>query len=202
MRLRTPTNDDALLTVSAAEGGYTAQAKTFKASTGDMLWIPATAIPVVNGAEQAPVTFAKQADGTYLANIAESFDTVKVKYVLQLTWETLGLTKQETTDILNLPNTLAREAKGQVEALKNLADQYDNLKQVSEKALTIKNFICGDDNMLETSKTAARDMLKNCCDSENHLLLFGYVSAYKDLSDAARLVYYYQNAESIRTQIA
>lgn len=202
VRLRTPTNDDALLTVSAAEGGYTVQAKTFKASTGDMLWIPATAIPVVNGADQAPVTFAKQADGTYLANIAESFDTVKVQYALQLTWETLGLSAQETTDILNLPNTLAREAKGQVEALKNLADQYDNLKQVSEKALTIKNFICGDDNMLETSKTAARDMLKNCCDSENHLLLFGYVSAYKDLSDAARLVYYYQNAESIRTQLA
>lgn len=202
VRLRTPTNDDALLTVSAAEGGYTVQAKTFKASTGDMLWIPATAIPVVNGADQDPVTFAKQVDGTYLANIAESFDTVKVQYALQLTWETLGLSAQETTDILNLPNTLAQEAKGQVEALKNLADQYDNLKQVSEKALTIKNFICGDDNMLETSKTAARDMLKNCCDSENHLLLFGYVSAYKDLSDAARLVYYYQNAESIRTQLA
>ena len=202
VRLRTPANDDALLTVSAAEGGYTVQAKTFKASTGDMLWIPATAIPVVNGAEQAPVTFAKQADGTYLANIAESFDTVKVQYALQLTWKTLGLSAQETTDILNLPNTLAQEAKGQVEALKDLADQYDNLKQVSEKSLTIKNFICGDDNMLETSKTAARDMLKNCCDSENHLLLFGYVSAYKDLSDAARLVYYYQNAESIRTQLA
>ena len=202
VRLRTPANDDALLTVSAAEGGYTVQAKTFKASTGDMLWIPATAIPVVNGAEQAPVTFAKQADGTYLANIAESFDTVKVQYALQLTWETLGLNAQETTDILNLPNTLAQDAKGQMEALKNLADQYDNLKQVSEKALTIKNFICGDDNMLETSKTAARDMLKNCCDSEEHLLLFGYVSAYKDLSDAARLVYYYQNAESIRTQLA
>ena len=202
VRLRTPTNDDALLTVSAVEGGYTVQAKTFKASTGDMLWIPATAIPVVNGADQAPVTFAKQEDGTYLANIAESFDTVKVQYALQLTWETLGLSAQETTDILNLPNTLAQEAKGQVEALKDLADQYDNLKQVSEKALTIKNFICGDDNMLETSKTAARDMLKNCCDSEEHLLLFGYVSAYKDLSDAARLVYYYQNAESIRTQLA
>lgn len=202
VRLRTPTNDDALLTVSAAEGGYTVQAKTFKASTGDMLWIPATAIPVVNGADQAPVTFAKQADGTYLANIAESFDTVKVQYALQLTWETLGLNKQETTDILNLPNTLAQDAKGQMEALNKLADQYDNLKQVSEKALTIKNFICGDDNMLETSKTAARDMLKNCCDSEEHLLLFGYVSAYKDLSDAARLVYYYQNAESIRTQLA
>ena len=202
VRLRTPTNDDALLTVSAAEGGYTVQAKTFKASTGDMLWIPATAIPVVNGADQAPVTFAKQADGTYLANIAESFDTVKVQYALQLTWETLGLSKQETTDILNLPNTLAQEAKGQMEALNKLADQYSNLEQVSGKALTIKNFICGDDNMLETSKNAARDMLKNCCDSENHLLLFGYVSAYKDLSDAARLVYYYQNAESIRTQLA
>ena len=204
VRLRTPTNDDALLTVSAAEGGYTVQAKTFKASTGDMLWIPATAIPVVNGAEQAPVTFAKQADGTYLANIAESFDTVKVQYALQLTWETLGLKAQETTDILNLPNTLAREAKGQVEALKNLADQYDNLKQVSEKALTIKNFICGDESgkISDATKDAARAMLKNCCDSEAHLLLFSYVSAYKDLSDAARLVYYYQNAESIRMQLA
>ena len=205
VRLRTPT-DDALLTVSAAEGGYTVQAKTFKASTGDMLWIPATAIPVVNGAEQAPVTFAKQADGTYLANIAESFDTVKVQYALQLTWETLGLSKQETTDILNLPNTLAREAKGQMEALNKLADQYSNLEQVSGKALTITNFICGDQTgkVSQETKDAARDMLKNCCDSDNNysLILFGYVTAYKGLNSAARLAYYYQNAESIRTQLA
>ena len=206
VRLRTPTNDDALLTVSAAEGGYTVQAKTFKASTGDMLWIPATAIPVVNGAEQAPVTFAKQADGTYLANIAESFDTVKVQYALQLTWETLGLSKQETTDILNLPNTLAQEAKGQMEALNKLADQYSNLEQVSGKALTITNFICGDQTgkVSQETKDAARDMLKNCCDSDNNysLILFGYVTAYKGLNSAARLAYYYQNAESIRTQLA
>lgn len=206
VRLRTPTNDDALLTVSAAEGGYTVQAKTFKASTGDMLWIPATAIPVVNGAEQAPVTFAKQADGTYLANIAESFDTVKVQYALQLTWETLGLKEQETTKILNLPNTLAREAKGQMEALNKLADQYSNLEQVSGKALTITNFICGDQTgkVSQETKDAARDMLKNCCDSDNNysLILFGYVTAYKGLNSAARLAYYYQNAETIRTQLA
>lgn len=205
VRLRTPT-DDALLTVSAAEGGYTVQAKTFRASTGDMLWIPATAIPVVNGAEQAPVTFAKQADGTYLANIAESFDTVKVQYALQLTWETLGLSKQETTDILNLPNTLAQEAKGQMEALNKLADQYSNLEQVSGKALTITNFICGDQTgkVSQETKDAARDMLKNCCDSDNNysLILFGYVTAYKGLNSAARLAYYYQNAETIRTQLA
>ena len=207
VRLRTPTNDDALLTVSAAEGGYTVQAKTFKASTGDMLWIPATAIPVVNGAEQAPVTFAKQADGTYLANIAESFDTVKVQYALQLTWgETLGLNAQETTDILNLPNTLAREAKGQMEALNKLADQYSNLEQVSGKALTITNFICGDQTgkVSQETKDAAKDMLANCCDSDNNysLILFGYVTAYKGLNSAARLAYYYQNAETIRTQLA
>lgn len=205
VRLRTPT-DDALLTVSAAEGGYTVQAKTFKASTGDMLWIPATAIPVVNGAEQAPVTFAKQADGTYLANIAESFDTVKVQYALQLTWETLGLKPQETTDILNLPNTLARDAKGQMDALNKLADQYSNLEQVSGKALTITNFICGDQTgkVSQETKDAARDMLKNCCDSDNNysLILFGYVTAYKGLNSAARLAYYYQNAETIRTQLA
>lgn len=206
VRLRTPTNDDALLTVSAAEGGYTVQAKTFEASTGDMLWIPATAIPVVNGAEQAPVTFAKQADGTYLANIAESFDTVKVQYALQLTWETLGLSAQETTNILNLPNTLAQDAKGQMDALNKLADQYSNLEQVSGKALTITNFICGDQTgkVSQETKDAARDMLKNCCDSDNNysLILFGYVTAYKGLNSAARLAYYYQNAESIRTQLA
>ena len=204
VRLRTPTNDDALLTVSAAEGGYTVQAKTFKASTGDMLWIPATAIPVVNGAEQAPVTFAKQVDGTYLANIAESFDTVKVQYALQLTWETLSA--KETTDILNLPNTLAQDAKGQMDALNKLADQYSNLEQVSGKALTITNFICGDQTgkVSQETKDAARDMLKNCCDSDNNysLILFGYVTAYKGLNSAARLAYYYQNAETIRTQLA
>lgn len=206
VRLRTPTNDDALLTVSAVEGGYTVQAKTFKASTDDMLWIPATAIPVVNGAEQAPVTFAKQEDGAYLANIAESFDTVKVQYALQLTWETLGLSAQETTDILNLPNTLAQEAKGQAEALNKLADQYSNLEQVSGKALTITNFICGDQTgkVSQKTKDAAKDMLANCCDSDNNysLILFGYVTAYKGLNSAARLAYYYQNAEAIRTQLA
>ena len=207
VRLRTPTNDDALLTVSAVEGGYTVQAKTFKASTDDMLWIPATAIPVVNGAEQAPVTFAKQEDGTYLANnIAESFDTVKVQYALQLTWETLGLSAQETTDILNLPNTLAQDAKGQMEALNKLADQYSNLEQVSGKALTITNFICGDQTgkVSQKTKDAAKDMLANCCDSDNNysLILFGYVTAYKGLNSAARLAYYYQNAEAIRTQLA
>ena len=204
VRLRTPTNEDALLTVSAAEGGYTVQAKTFKASTGDMLWIPATAIPVVNGAEQAPVTFAKQVDGTYLANIAESFDTVKVQYALQLTWETLSA--KEATDILNLPNTLAQAAKGQMDALNKLADQYSNLEQVSGKALTITNFICGDQTgkVSQETKDAARDMLKNCCDSDNNysLILFGYVTAYKGLNSAARLAYYYQNAETIRTQLA
>lgn len=202
VRLRTPSNDDALLTVAAVEGGYTVQAKTFKASIDDMLWIPTTAIPVVDGKDQASVTFAEQADGTYLASITESFDTVKVQYALQLDWKTLGLDAQQTTDMLNLPYTLAQEVQGQLEALNKLADQYSNLEQVSEKALTIKNFICGDDNMLETSKDAARAMLANCCDSDNHLLLFSYVSAYKDLNDAARLVYYYQHAESIRTQLA
>ena len=206
VRLRTPTNDDALLTVSAVEGGYTVQAKTFKASTGDMLWIPATAIPVVNGADQAPVTFAKQANGTYLANIAESFDTVKVQYALQLTWETLGLTDQQTTEILNLPYNLAQDAKGQIEALNKLADQYSNLEQVSGKALTITNFICGDQTgkVSQETKDAAKDMLANCCDSDNNysLILFGYVTAYKGLNSAARLAYYYQNAESIRTQLA
>ena len=206
VRLRTPTNDDALLTVSAVEGGYTVQAKTFKASTDDMLWIPATAIPVVNGADQAPVTFAKQEDGTYLANIAESFDTVKVQYALQLTWETLGLSAQETTDILNLPYNLAQDAKGQIEALNKLADQYSNLEQVSGKALTITNFICGDQTgkVSQETKDAAKDMLANCCDSDNNysLILFGHVTAYKGLNSAARLAYYYQNAEAIRTQLA
>ncbi len=204
VKLRTPANDDALLTVAAVRGGYTVQAKTFKASIDDMLWIPSIAIPVVNGEDQTAEAFAVQADGTYLANIAESFDTVKVQYALQLDWKTLGLNDQQTTDILNLPYTLAREAKGQTQALNKLASQYSNLEQFSENALIIKNFICGDESgkISDATKDAARAMLKNCCDSENNLLLFSYVSAYKDLNDAARLVYYYQNADTIREQLA
>ena len=206
VRLRTPANTDNLLTVAAVENGYTVQAKTFKASTDGMQWIPTAAIPVVNGVDQASVTFAEQADGTYLASIAESFDTVKVQYALQLDWKTLGLTDQQTTEILNLPYTMAQDAQGQLEALNKLADQYDNLKQVSEKALTITNFICGDQTgkVSQETKDAASEMLKNCCDSDNNysLILFGYVTAFKDLKDAACLVYYYQNAEAIRTQLA
>ncbi len=206
VKLRTPTNDDALLTVAAVENGYTVQAKTFNASTDGMQWIPSIAIPVVDGKDQAPVEFVRQENGTYLVNIENEFDTVKVQYALQLTWGTQGLTAEQATNILNLPYTLAQEAEGQIEALNKLASQYSNLEQVSGKALTITNFVCGDQTgkVSQETKDAASDMLKNCCDSNNNysLILFGYVTAYKELNSAARLAYYYQNAEAIRTQLA
>lgn len=201
VRLRTPSVEDKMLQVAAVESGYTVTATTYHANTGDLYWIPVTATPVVGGVNQAAVSFTKQEDGTYVANIADEFDTVNVRYELNLPWAVTGMDAASATELLNLPYALAQDARGQLDALKTMADQYGNLENVNKKINLIRSTIVGGKEILQETKDAAENLVLNCCDSDKNLLMFGYVSAYKDLNGAGRLTYFYKNSESFAEQL-
>lgn len=196
VRLRTPGEGDELLAVSENNGTYTVTGKSYHANTGDLYWVPATATPVKGGVSGTPVAFVGDK-----ATISEDFDSVSVSYKLALGWADVGLNADSATAMLNQPYTLVQEANSQLEALNKLAEQYSKLEEVNKKIGLIRSTIVGDPNMKQESKDAIEFIVANCCNSDTRLLMFGYVGSYKDLSDAEKLAYYYQNNAIFQTQL-
>lgn len=197
VRLRTPEETDKLLTVEANEGsGYTVTAKSYLADGAALYWIPTTATPVTGETAGDPVLFGEPvADGKYTAQISNEFDTVKVNYKLQLSWEAMGLTKEAAVEMLNLPYNLVQEAKNQLTGLNNLAGEYARLGEVNDKLSMIKSVITDpEQGMTQESVNAINFIYNNCRDSATgNLFIYTYVGSYKDLNDAGKLTYYYQN---------
>lgn len=197
VRLRTPEETDKLLTVEANEGsGYTVTAKSYLADGAALYWIPTTATPVTGETAGDPVLFGEPvADGQYTAQISNEFDTVKVNYKLQLSWEAMGLTKEAAVEMLNLPYNLVQEAKNQLTGLNNLAGEYARLGEVNDKLSMIKSVITDpEQGMTQESVDAINFIYNNCRDSATgNLFIYTYVGSYKDLNDAGKLTYYYQN---------
>lgn len=197
VRLRTPEETDKLLTVEANEGsGYTVTAKSYLADGAALYWIPTTATPVTGETAGDPVLFGEPvADGQYTAQISNEFDTVKVNYKLQLSWEAMGLTKEAAVEMLNLPYNLVQEAKNQLTGLNNLAGVYARLGEVNDKLSMIKSVITDpEQGMTQESVNAINFIYNNCRDiATGNLFIYTYVGSYKDLNDAGKLTYYYQN---------
>ena len=205
VRLRTPEETDKLLTVEANEGsGYTVTAKSYLADGAALYWIPTTATPVTGETAGDPVPFGEPvADGQYTAQISNEFDTVKVNYKLQLSWEAMGLTKEAAVEMLNLPYDLVQEAKNQLEGLNKLAGQYARLGEVNSKLSMIKSVITDTkQGMTQESVDAINFIWDNCRDSATgNLFIYTYVGSYKDLNDAGKLTYYYQNQSIFKKQL-
>lgn len=205
VRLRTPEETDKLLTVEANEGsGYTVTAKSYLADGAALYWIPTTATPVTGETAGDPVLFGEPvADGQYTAQISNEFDTVKVNYRLQLSWEAMGLTKEAAVEMLNLPYNLVQEAKNQLEGLNKLAGQYARLGEVNDKLSMIKSVITDpEQGMTQESVNAINFIYNNCRDiATGNLFIYTYVGSYKDLNDAGKLTYYYQNQSIFKKQL-
>ena len=205
VRLRTPEETDKLLTVEANEGsGYTVTAKSYLADGAALYWIPTTATPVTGETAGDPVQFGEPvADGQYTAQISNEFDTVKVNYKLQLSWEAMGLTREAAVEMLNLPYDLVQEAKNQLEGLNKLAGQYARLGEVNSKLSMIKSVITDPkQGMTQASVDAINFIWDNCRDSATgNLFIYTYVGSYKDLNDAGKLTYYYQNQSIFKKQL-
>ena len=203
IRLRTPTDSNNLLTLTETASGYTVTAKTYRANTGSLVWVPASGKLVGGSQDGKTVDFTKQGD-VYTADLTGSFDRVTVSYKLKLDWASLGKTQQETLDILNLPYVLTREATRQMGAMKSLLDQQGNLSSVNGRLNSIYSLVKNDEKYLsqesKDAMTAVKEQGYN--NAAKSLYLLTYLSEYQaQATDADKLSYYYRNYKALNGQM-
>ena len=203
IRLRTPSDDNDLLSIAADGTGYVVTAKPYNANTEGRQWKPVIAIPVTDGVNGTPVPFA-ESSGIYTASLKDGFDSVRVQYELELNWTDFGsgYTAADAEAIVNLPDKLAAEAKQQLHGMDTLAGQSDNLKLLNENLSIIRSVIVGDEEKGVSQE--AKDAMQYVFDhrSEGVEIVYSCVMAYKECAtNGAKLYYYYQNNSVLRAQV-
>ena len=203
IRLRTPSDDNDLLSIAADGTGYVVTAKPYNANTEGRQWKPVIAIPVTDGVNGTPVPFA-ESSGIYTASLKDGFDSVRVQYELELNWTDFGsgYTAADAEAIVNLPDKLAAEAKQQLHGMDTLAGQSDNLKLLNENLSIIRSVIVGDEEKGVSQE--AKDAMQYVFDhrSESVEIVYSCVMAYKECAtNGAKLYYYYQNNSVLRAQV-
>ena len=208
IRLRTPSDDNDLLSIAAGGTGYIVTAKPYNANTEGRQWKPVIAIPVTDGVNGTPVPFA-ESSGIYTASLNGSFDSVRVQYELEMNWTDFGsgYTAADAEDIVNLPDKLAAEAKQQLHGMDTLAGQSDNLKLLNENLGPIKSVIVGEEEkgVSQEAKDAMQYVYDRCSESvdgNRRMIVYPYVMDYKECAtNGAKLYYYYQNNSVLRAQV-
>lgn len=208
IRLRTPSDDNDLLSIAADGTGYVVTAKPYNANTEGRQWKPVAAIPVTDGVNGTPVSFA-ESSGIYTASLNGSFDSILVQYELELNWTDFGsgYTAADAEAIVNLPEKLAAEAKRQLHGMDTLAGQSDNLKLLNENLSMIRSVIVGDEEkgVSQEARDAMQYVFDHCSESvdgNRRMIVYPYVMAYKECAtNGAKLYYYYQNNSVLRAQV-
>ena len=208
IRLRTPSDDNDLLSIAADGTGYVVTAKPYNANTEGRQWKPVAAIPVTDGVNGTPVSFA-ESSGIYTASLNGSFDSILVQYELELNWTDFGsgYTAADAEAIVNLPDKLAAGAKQQLHGMDTLAGQSDNLKLLNENLSMIKSVIVDDTDkgVSQQAKNAMQYVYDRCSESvdgNRRMIVYPYVMAYKECAtNGAKLYYYYQNNSVLRAQV-
>ena len=203
IRLRTPSDDNDLLSIAADGTGYVVTAKPYNANTEGRQWKPVIAIPVTDGINGTQVSFA-ESSGIYTASLDDGFDSILVQYELELNWTDFGsgYTAADAEAIVNLPDKLAAEAKRQLYGMDTLAGQSDNLKLLNENLSIIRSVIVGDEEKGVSQE--AKDAMQYVFDhrSEGVEIVYSCVMAYKECAtNGAKLAYYYQNNSVLRAQV-
>ena len=203
IRLRTPSDDNDLLSIAAGGTGYIVTAKPYNANTEGRQWKPMIAIPVTDGINGTQVSFA-ESSGIYTASLDDGFDSILVQYELELNWTDFGsgYTAADAEAIVNLPDKLAAEAKQQLHGMDTLAGQSDNLKLLNENLGPIKSIIVGDEEkgVSQEAKDAMQYVFNHR--SEGVEIVYSCVMAYKECAtNGAKLYYYYQNNSVLRAQV-
>ncbi|MBR6922239.1 MAG: hypothetical protein IKH51_08590 [Clostridia bacterium] len=167
--IRVPTNDDGLVEVISEDVVNT---QDFDSGFNSLLW-----------------TAAAVDSDTYP-------DRVVARYELNL--DGAGMTKAEALEAVNLPKTLADEAKAQKENMDILLGQYDRLGQLDRQTLNLINVGINGTDMSEASRAAVTNILEQGSNKDtSRLYLYEYLTEYKEQG----LPYYYRNSEKIREQV-
>ena len=191
--VRYPDNSNGIVTLT----GKTLTAADFVASYNGLSW--------------KPYSYTLSSGNTYLFNgantveIEEIFNTVTVNYRLYLT----NFEDNTVIDIANIPNMLDEEAKAQLSALNTIAAQKGNLEMLNRSMVSIlagliDNSTLNDDAdknaALKANFNAVLNSIQANCMGATNLYLYDIVNEYSSSSD--KLLYYYNNHEVIRNEIA
>lgn len=183
--IRTPdSNDDIVLVTPGGANSYTVAAQDYASGITGLTWTPVKGNVIKNDA--VVLTFdITNGSGTFTC---ADFDSVKVNYALDVSG--ILISKAEALAALNVPKTLADEAKDQLDNIAVLTDLYDNLGEFGETTLQkIKVGVKGSD-MSQEAVDAVMDMLDYCVNPDtNNLYIYEYLTDY--LSD--ELAYYYRD---------
>lgn len=191
--VRYPDNSNGIVTLS----GSTLTAADFVASYKGLSWKPYS-YTLSNGNTY-------KFNGANTVEIADEFSTVTVNYRLYLT----NFDNGTVIDIANIPYMLDEEAKAQLEAFDRIAAQKGNLETLNRTMVNIlagliENTTLNDDAAknaaLRANFKAVLDSIQAECMGATNLYLFDMVNEYSASSD--KLLYYYNNNESIRAEIA
>jgi len=184
--LRLPDND---LADQLVIDGQTIIGKDYDAGYEGRSWMPA-AYNIYKGDEQVySGIFNEDREGMFTPT---DYDYISVQYMINL-----GVDSAEVLDVLNIPNTLVKEAKAQKDDLADLLNPkvYDNLGSINKTMLNAMSANLGD-----ASKDAISEILNRSFNNQTgYFYLYEYMTNYKNEG----LAYYYSdnNYESIKEQV-
>ena len=204
--LRTPSNDDGLVTVSAGASGnsdigiirmrggsFSVTADDYFSGINGLNWTAEKGRAVtVSGEIAAEFTFTSGA----AVFSCDEFDHIEVDYKLTLS----NFSASEVLDAVNLPGVLAAEAKSQKDNMDFFDQLYDQLGELDKKTLNQIQVGVNGSEMSQEAKDAVVAIINGCVDKENSkLYLYEYLTEYH----SSGLSFYYSdnNYLKIRNQI-
>ncbi len=197
LRIRVPTNADNIVNVSLiSDNDYEVTADNYPSGITGLEWIPVTGVAVASdGTDIAGTEFTVTNNTAYFT--ADEQIGVRIRY--ELAADTL-ISSAEVLSALNLPKTLADEAKDQMDNMRILDDLYDDLAKLNTTTLNrIKIGVNGSD-MGQEARDAVATIIADCRNPRtDRLYLYEYLTQYR----ADGLAYYYRdgNYEKIQAQV-
>lgn len=189
-------NDDIVHIELTGENSFEITADNYPSDIQDLVWTPVEGYAVsYDGVSVSDAFVFTNNTATFTF---PDFGSVRVRYELYA-GETL-ISNAEALEILNLPKTLADEAKDQKANMKTLDDLYDNLKEFDSSTLNQIRIAVKGGDMSQNAIDAVENIIETCVNTENDsLYLYEYLTGYRQDG----LAYYYRdgNYSKIAEQI-
>ena len=181
---------DALVTLDEATGVVTAEKALSDYPEKTLYWIP-TVAEVAIGDTVKEYDMVEGTDNYTVTITENNYDKVTVIYTLTLADHDAGALK-------NLPNVLVAETKDQLDKMGQLVSEMGSLEAVPYDILEmLKKYATGE------TLTQLENILTNCYTKDmTKLDLYHYLVAYNNkATDAEKMVYYYQNQQTMEAQL-
>ena len=158
-----------------------------------LIWKPVKVASKLNNGTLVETVTADSISNSKAILTNTQYDYVEVEYAL-------AIDDVDVSEIVNTPYSLSEQVKKQLSDLNVLASYSDGLSQINRSILEMLST-----QLNEASQDAIEEVLaENCNPDENsngELLLYNYVLAYKNLSNAGKIEYYYAHYNEIKKQI-